>query len=162
MVSWTVLLLSPVFLRDLKRPSLQKNLLLLSLFKLTIEVSFTIIYAFSKLDHFMVVWIVHASSKCLVKKWIFFAKNILKQFDNILFKLNKNYVRNKFLCVCVYVCMCVCVYVWMCVCVYVCMYVCVYVCMCKYICVCVCACGCLFICVYVYECFISERSINVS
>ena len=60
-------------------------------------------------------------------------------------------IRDRCMCVCVYVCMCVCVYVCMCVCVYVCMCVCVYVCMCVCVCVCMCVCvyACMCVCVYV-------------
>ena len=99
------------------------------------------------------------------------------------------WVCNKYIYMCVYVCMCMCMYVCMCVCVYVCIcmcaYVCVWVCVWVYVCVwvcvwlfvyvCVCVymrmCMCVYVCLrvcicvcmYAYECvwFISHISWNM-
>ena len=52
-----------------------------------------------------------------------------------------------FLCACLYVCVCACVLVLVCLCV--CVLVCVFVCVCVLVCVCVCVCVCLCVCVCV-------------
>ena len=58
------------------------------------------------------------------------------------------------MCMCMYVCMCVCVYVCICMCAYVCVYVCEYVCECMYVCeyVCGCLCMCVYVCICVCVC----------
>jgi len=99
-----------------------------------------------------------SSSEKILKKITFFSFfHIWKHQLTFFFSQRFMYVC---MCVCVYVCMCVCVYVCMCVCVYVCMCVCVYdrLCVCVYVCatlyecVCVCMCVCVYVCVCMCVC----------